>query len=212
MSAARGPRDEFPAAPNATVATPSGRRPGAARLGGTVGSMTDQQPVRRAHAGTALAGGDDAGTALAGGDDAGHALGVDDADQVSAGPDRATLRLALVVGGLVLAVLLGFGLGRMNTNGAAAGSPSLAADHTDPPGIGPHSHGSATSTDQGASTEPGGLAVSSAGLTLAPWKPGSWPVAPVNSAFRYATRSAGRSPGSRSCTTSRCTSSSSGGT
>ncbi|WP_030491674.1 hypothetical protein [Micromonospora chokoriensis] len=89
-------------------------------------------------------------------------------DQVPAGPDRSTLRLALIVGGLVLAVLLGFGLGRLNANGAAAGSPPLAADHTDPPGIGPHSHGSATGADQGAATEPGGLAVSSAGFTLAP--------------------------------------------
>ncbi|MFI6256114.1 DUF4402 domain-containing protein [Micromonospora zamorensis] len=89
-------------------------------------------------------------------------------DQVSAAPDRSTLRLALVVGGLVLAVLLGFGLGRMNTTGTATGSPSLAADHTDPPGTGPHNHGSAASTDQGTATEPGGLAVSSAGFTLAP--------------------------------------------
>lgn len=82
--------------------------------------------------------------------------------------DRSTLRLALVVGGLVLAVLLGFGLGRLNADGATTGSPSLAADHTDPPGIGPHSHGTATGADQGAATEPGGLSVSSAGLTLAP--------------------------------------------
>lgn len=89
-------------------------------------------------------------------------------DHVSAAPDRSTLRLALVVGGLVLAVLLGFGLGRMNTTGTATGSPSLAADHTDPPGTGPHNHGSAASTDQGTATEPGGLAVSSAGFTLAP--------------------------------------------
>ncbi|MET8039907.1 hypothetical protein ABZU25_03450 [Micromonospora sp. NPDC005215] len=87
---------------------------------------------------------------------------------VSAAPDRSTLRLALVVGGLVLAVLLGFGLGRVNATGTTTGSPSLAAEHTDPPGIGPHSHGSTTSTDQGAATEPGGLAVSSAGFTLAP--------------------------------------------
>ncbi|MET7950690.1 hypothetical protein [Micromonospora sp. NPDC005324] len=91
------------------------------------------------------------------------------ADQGPAGPDRSTLRLALVVGGLVLAVLLGFGLGRLNANGAAAtGSPSLAAEHTDPPGVAPHNHGSATATDQGAATEPGGLAVSSAGYTLTP--------------------------------------------
>ncbi|WP_442930172.1 hypothetical protein [Micromonospora sp. LH3U1] len=90
-------------------------------------------------------------------------------DQISAAPDRSTLRLALVVGGLVLAVLLGFGLGRLNADGAATtGSPSLAAEHTDPPGIGPHNHGTATGADQGAATEPGGLAVSSAGFTLAP--------------------------------------------
>ncbi|MEV4119113.1 hypothetical protein [Micromonospora sp. NPDC049645] len=118
--------------------------------------MTDQPPVRRASAGTDLTAGGEAG----------QGLGV--SDQVSAGPDRSTLRLALVVGGLVLAVLLGFGLGRLNANGAATGSPSLAAEHTDPPGVGPHSHGSATGTDQSAATEPGGLAVSSAGLTLAP--------------------------------------------
>ncbi len=90
------------------------------------------------------------------------------ADQGPAVPDRSTLRLALVVGGLVLAVLLGFGLGRLNANGAATGSPSLAAEHTDPPGVAPHNHGSATATDQGAATEPGGLAVSSAGYTLTP--------------------------------------------
>ncbi|MDG4806341.1 hypothetical protein O7634_06185 [Micromonospora sp. WMMD1120] len=89
-------------------------------------------------------------------------------DQASAGPDRGTLRLALVVGGLVLAVLLGFGLGRMNTTGAASGSPSLAAEHTDPPGVGPHNHGSAVGADPGGAIEPGGLAVSAAGFTLAP--------------------------------------------
>ncbi|MEU4754151.1 hypothetical protein AB0F93_24580, partial [Micromonospora tulbaghiae] len=46
------------------------------------------------------------------GDGAGGSAGA-----AAAGPavvDRETLRLALVVGGLVLAVLLGFGLGRMN--------------------------------------------------------------------------------------------------
>ncbi|MHA4948818.1 hypothetical protein ACX27O_15975 [Micromonospora sp. SD19] len=89
-------------------------------------------------------------------------------DEVPAGPDRSTLRLALVVGGLVLAVLLGFGLGRLNATGTTTGSPSLAAEHTDPPGVAPHNHGSATGADQGAPTEAGGLAVSSAGLTLAP--------------------------------------------
>ncbi|MGC4811613.1 hypothetical protein ACLQ29_13910 [Micromonospora sp. DT228] len=92
-------------------------------------------------------------------------------DPVSAAPDRSTLRLALVVGGLVLAVLLGFGLGRVNATGTTTGGPSLAAEHSDPPGTGPHSHGTTTSTDQGAATELGGLAVSSAGFTLATLAP-----------------------------------------
>ncbi|MGQ5259531.1 hypothetical protein ACTWLT_02105 [Micromonospora sp. ZYX-F-536] len=89
-------------------------------------------------------------------------------DRISAAPDRSTLRLALVVGGLVLAVLLGFGLGRMNAGGATTGGSALAADHTHAPGTEPHDHGSATGTDQGAGGEPGGLSVSSAGYTLAP--------------------------------------------
>ncbi|MBQ0903928.1 hypothetical protein [Micromonospora sp. U21] len=90
-------------------------------------------------------------------------------DRISAAPDRSTLRLALVVGGLVLAVLLGFGLGRMNAGGATStGGAALAADHTHPPGTEPHDHGNATGTDQGAGAEPGGLSVSSAGYTLAP--------------------------------------------
>ncbi|MBM0233507.1 hypothetical protein JNW91_17585 [Micromonospora sp. STR1_7] len=90
-------------------------------------------------------------------------------DQVSAAPDRSTLRLALVVGGLVLSVLLGFGLGRLNAGTTTgAGGPSVAVDHTDPPGTAPHNHGTVTGNDQGAGVEPGGLSVSSAGYTLAP--------------------------------------------
>ncbi len=85
---------------------------------------------------------------------------------VSAVPDRATLRLALVVGGLVLAVLLGFGLGRMNNGRAAAvgGADSALAEHVHAPGVGAHSHGA----DQAAAAEAGGLAVSRDGYTLAP--------------------------------------------
>ncbi|WP_410814386.1 hypothetical protein [Micromonospora sp. 067-2] len=89
-------------------------------------------------------------------------------DETSAAPDRSTLRLALLVGGLVLAVLLGFGLGRLNAGGTTAGSPTRAADHTHPPGTQPHDHGSTTGTDQGVGTEPGGLSISSAGYSLAP--------------------------------------------
>ncbi|GIJ21606.1 hypothetical protein [Micromonospora lutea] len=85
----------------------------------------------------------------------------------SAVPDRATLRLALVVGGLVLAVLLGFGLGRINGGGdamATGRADSALADHTHAPGLGAHSHGA----DQDAAAEAGGLAVSRDGYTLTP--------------------------------------------
>ncbi|EEP71843.1 secreted protein [Micromonospora sp. ATCC 39149] len=82
--------------------------------------------------------------------------------------DRGTLRLALVVGGLVLAVLLGFGLGRLNPPPAADGyalTPA-GADHTHAPGVGAHDHGG--TADGGDGTDVGGLAVSSGGWTLAP--------------------------------------------
>ncbi|PZF89505.1 hypothetical protein C1I99_25345 [Micromonospora deserti] len=87
-------------------------------------------------------------------------------DQVSAVPDRSTVRLALVVGGLVLAVLLGFGLGRINGGGpsAGAGLDGALTDHTHAPGTGGHEHG----VGQAAAVEAGGLAVSSAGYTLTP--------------------------------------------
>ncbi|SCL20237.1 hypothetical protein GA0070616_1931 [Micromonospora nigra] len=87
-------------------------------------------------------------------------------DPASAVPDRGTLRLALVVGGLVLAVLLGFGLGRVDgtASPATAGGDSAVTDHSHTPGTGAHSHG----VDQGAATEAGGLAVSRDGWTLHP--------------------------------------------
>ncbi|WP_229705754.1 hypothetical protein [Micromonospora sonchi] len=89
-----------------------------------------------------------------------------DPEGVSAVPDRATVRLALVVGGLVLAVLLGFGLGRINGGGPAAGGAvdSALADHVHAPGIGAHSHGAG----QAEAAEAGGLAVSRDGYTLTP--------------------------------------------
>ncbi|MEH1027695.1 hypothetical protein [Micromonospora profundi] len=93
-------------------------------------------------------------------------------DQVSAVADRSTIRLALVVGGLVLAVLLGFGLGRLNGGGtggtATAGVSSSTGGHTHPPGTGVHDHGAVTSTDGQAGAEAGGLSVSSSGYTFAP--------------------------------------------
>ncbi|WP_435120702.1 hypothetical protein [Micromonospora tulbaghiae] len=98
----------------------------------------------------------------------------------SAGPavvDRETLRLALVVGGLVLAVLLGFGLGRMNAPvdparpaGATAGVATGGADggaHAHSPGTGAHTHDGATVT-QGGGDGATGLSITSAGYTLVP--------------------------------------------
>ncbi|MFE9688614.1 hypothetical protein [Micromonospora sp. NPDC005806] len=84
------------------------------------------------------------------------------------GVDRSTLRLALVVGGLVLAVLLGFGLGRLNPppTAASAGVPATAG-HTHPAGTGAHSHGGADVAQAGGA-DAGGLSISSGGYTLAP--------------------------------------------
>ncbi|MGW5668426.1 hypothetical protein [Micromonospora sp. NPDC003776] len=83
--------------------------------------------------------------------------------------DRGTLRLALVVGGLVLAVLLGFGLGRLNPAPAAApgGVPAEAAGHTHTPGTGAHPHGGADVTQAGGA-DAAGLSINSGGWTLAP--------------------------------------------
>ncbi|MFI7219195.1 hypothetical protein [Micromonospora maritima] len=96
-----------------------------------------------------------------------------------AGPvtvDRETLRLALVVGGLVLAVLLGFGLGRLNPPANPAGTGPAASTgaglpaggaHSHAPGTGAHSHDGATVT-QGGGDGATGLSISAAGYTLVP--------------------------------------------
>ncbi|WP_407940554.1 hypothetical protein [Micromonospora purpureochromogenes] len=97
----------------------------------------------------------------------GERSGVPDAQP--AGADRSTLRLALTVGGLVLAVLLGFGLGRANPGPGTPSATSAAAataEHTHAPGTGAHDHG--VGTDQAADSGAGGLSISSAGHTLAP--------------------------------------------
>ncbi|MFJ8580346.1 hypothetical protein [Micromonospora sp. NPDC093277] len=94
------------------------------------------------------------------------------AGAVAEGPtevDRGTLRLALVVGGLVLAVLLGFGLGRVNPppTSASSGTVPGPAAHTHAPGTGAHSHDGSTAT-QGGGADADGLSISAAGYTLAP--------------------------------------------
>ncbi|SCL13712.1 hypothetical protein GA0070624_0211 [Micromonospora rhizosphaerae] len=78
------------------------------------------------------------------------------------------MRLALVVGGLVLAVLLGFGLGRLNPPPSVPASATPASGgHTHPPGTGAHSHGGAP-VDQAGSADAAGLSVTAAGYTLTP--------------------------------------------
>ncbi|MEQ4301765.1 hypothetical protein ABNF97_10300 [Plantactinospora sp. B6F1] len=92
----------------------------------------------------------------------------------SAVPDRGTVRLALTVAGLVLALLAGFGLGRANGGATpaagggtqpSAGATDPAGGHVHPPGTGPHEHPTGASGDP---ADAGGLSVSVAGYTLVP--------------------------------------------
>ncbi|TDC81709.1 hypothetical protein E1193_14105 [Micromonospora sp. KC606] len=78
------------------------------------------------------------------------------------------MRLALTVGGLVLAVLLGFGLGRANPKPMTPSGPGVAVtatgEHTHAPGTGAHDH---SGGGEGATTA-GGLSVTASGYTLTP--------------------------------------------
>ncbi|WFE94916.1 hypothetical protein [Micromonospora sp. WMMD987] len=106
-----------------------------------------------------------AGWALSGGSPPAGARSVEPA----VGPDRATLRLALVVGGLALAVLLGFGLGRVDgrpTDRAAATVGTTAGDHSHAPGTGAHQHDATAGQPAGDGAT--GLSVTSDGYTLTP--------------------------------------------
>jgi hypothetical protein len=82
--------------------------------------------------------------------------------------DRGTIRLALVMGGLVLALVAGFGVGRLTGPTAgpgATGTLGAAAAHTHAPGTAPHDHAGGAATQP---TEAGGLSLSAGGYTLAP--------------------------------------------
>ncbi|TDC39098.1 hypothetical protein E1211_05380 [Micromonospora sp. 15K316] len=116
-------------------------------------------------------------------------------DRVSAAPDRGTLRLALAVGGLVLAVLLGFGLGRLNSGSAPTAVGLETVDHTHPPSTAPHDHGAVAGADQAMDADAGGLAVSVAGYTLAPLATGFTPGR--EGLFRFQIRDAQREPVTR---------------
>ncbi|MFI6758746.1 hypothetical protein ACIBF5_06320 [Micromonospora sp. NPDC050417] len=80
-------------------------------------------------------------------------------------------RMALIVGGLILALIGGFGLGRLNTDsGGSASAPGVSSDHTHAPGTAPHEHGPGATTTgtTPVGTELGGLSLSAAGFTLVP--------------------------------------------
>ncbi|WP_416902311.1 hypothetical protein [Micromonospora echinospora] len=103
----------------------------------------------------------------------------------------STLRLALVVAGLVLALIAGFGIGRLNPHpSAVAGASTTTAgtDHTHPAGTPAHEH-----LDGG--TEAGGLAVTAAGYTLAPL--GVTFTAGRAGEFRFQIQEAGQRPVTR---------------
>lgn len=78
--------------------------------------------------------------------------------------DRATLRLAALIAGLVTSLVVGFGLGRATVPGTPAGV-SLAgggAGHSHPAGTAPHDHGG------GGGGGGDGLSVGAGGYTLVP--------------------------------------------
>jgi hypothetical protein len=90
-----------------------------------------------------------------------------------AGLDPGTLRLALTVGGLVLALIAGFGLGRLpiDVAGTSGGTGGVVTggypDHTHAPGTGPHEHG-ADGSVLGGGVGIGGLSRSESGYHLVP--------------------------------------------
>jgi hypothetical protein len=85
--------------------------------------------------------------------------------------DRVPIRMAAFIAGLLLALVAGFGLGRLigtpPTGAASGGSGVPAADgHTHAAGTAPHAHPSTGATADRAAV--GGLAVSASGYLLVP--------------------------------------------
>lgn len=95
------------------------------------------------------------------------------------------------MGGLVLALIAGFGLGRLGGSPAPVASTASATDHTHEPGTAPHEHGA----DAAGGADPagvGGLSRSAAGYTLAPLG-STLPVA-AEQDFRFQVLAADRKP------------------
>ncbi|MEU4566632.1 hypothetical protein [Micromonospora sp. NPDC023956] len=102
----------------------------------------------------------------------------------------STLRLALVVAGLVLALIAGFGIGRLNPHpSSVAGTATTAGtDHAHAAGTPAHEHA------EGA-MEVGGLAVTAAGHTLVPLD-GTFTAGRADE-FRFQIQEAGQRPVTR---------------
>jgi hypothetical protein len=81
--------------------------------------------------------------------------------------DRPATRIGLFAAGLIVALLGGFGLGRLTGGEPTAPAPE-AADHTHAPGTAPHEHGTGATSTAPSGAEAGGLAVSASGYTLVP--------------------------------------------
>ncbi|GAB7040749.1 MULTISPECIES: hypothetical protein [Catenuloplanes] len=150
------------------------------------------------------AGTDRAGTAPVGTADAGAVEG-----RPATPDERASMRLLGVVGGLVLAVLAGFGLGRITSGGVAEPAPLPAATganavHTDAPGVAPHTHGGTSGGTSGTATgvtvggnpaagDVGGLMVGSADFRLVPAETG-FPAPAERAPFRFVIQAADGTP------------------
>ena len=118
--------------------------------------------------------------------------------------ERTSMRLLGVVGGLVIAVLAGFGLGRITSSGAAEPAPppvatGAGAVHTDAPGVAPHIHGG-TGTGTGvtvggnpAAGDVGGLVVGSADFRLVPAET-AFPAPSPRAPFRFVVQAADGRP------------------
>jgi hypothetical protein len=85
--------------------------------------------------------------------------------------DQAGARLVLFAALLALAIIGGFGLGRLTGGQPATGAPASVGDpaaHSDPPGTAPHTHDGTAAGATAPATQVGGLAVSTGGFTLVP--------------------------------------------
>jgi CopC domain len=149
--------------------------------------------------GGARPGGKAAGASGRSGDSAAGAAGTSPARGLT------NTRLALLAGGLVVALLAGFGLGRLGTGdppttGAPAASAPASADggvpagdgHQHPAGTGAHSHPDDGGAGQAQAT---GMAVSAGGYTLQPERRGQAAGAAVDYRFRIV--GADRQPATR---------------